>query len=74
MFNQNFSMGTSSFNCSLDIGYDVQTIALHEFGHYAGLADSSDSGAAMYIPYNGCKRTPTSHDQESMDEQYDDHP
>ena len=74
IFNEDISMGTSSFNCALGIGYDIQTIALHEFGHMAGLGHSTDSGAAMYATYNDCQRTPDSHDEESMDDQYDNHP
>lgn len=75
VFNEEKSMGTSSFNCALDIGKDVQTIALHEFGHFAGwLEHSSDSDAAMYGYYNGCQRTPDEHDVDSMNEQYDNHP
>ena len=74
IFNQNISMGTSSVNCALDVGTDVQSIAVHEFGHFAGwLAHSSDSGAAMYGNYNGCQRTPASHDEDSMDSQYEGH-
>ena len=74
IFNQNISMGTSSVNCALDVGTDVQTVAVHEFGHFAGwLGHSSDSGAAMYGDYNGCQRTPASHDEDSMDSQYEGH-
>ena len=40
----------------------------------AGLGHSTDSGAAMYPSYNGCQRTPDSHDEDSMDDQYDNHP
>ena len=75
MFNQNFSMGTSNVNCALDNGRDVWTIAMHEFGHYAGLAHTDeDQDDSMYESYTGCKRNPSSHDQESMNEQYHNHP
>ena len=75
VFNEDKSMGTSSLWCALGIGVDVQTVALHELGHLAGwLGHSSDAAAAMYESYNGCQRTPDSHDVESMDEQYSNHP
>ena len=74
VFNETISMGTSNINCALDNGKDVQTIALHELGHFAGLAESNDSDAAMYPSYNGCQRTTDGHDVSSMNEQCDDHP
>ena len=74
LFNEDISMGTSSFNCLFDIGIDVQTIALHEFGHFMGLDDSTDSDAAMYETVNDCQRTPDDHDIDSMNDQYDGHP
>ena len=73
VFNETISMGTSNINCALDYGKDVQTIALHELGHFAGLDESNDSAAAMYPSYNGCQRTTDGHDVSSMNEQYDDH-
>ena len=75
VFNEDHSMGTSSFNCALNRGKDFQTIALHEFGHFAGWLDhSSDTDAAMYEDYNGCQRTQDDHDVDSMNEQYSYHP
>ena len=35
-------------HCALNIGVDVQSVALHEFGHLAGLAHTTDDDAAMY--------------------------
>ena len=68
-------MGTSSLNCALDIGTDVQTVALHEFGHFAGwLSHSTDSGTVMYGVVNDCQRSPTSSDINSMSAQYSGHP
>lgn len=73
VFDQNDSMGGSSTNCAFDIGIDVQTLALHEFGHWGRLEHSSDSGAAMYGSYNDCQRTPAQHDLDSMSAQYQGH-
>lgn len=68
-----FSLGTNSLWCTLDIGYDVQTIGLHELGHWGYLGHSSDSGAAMYGGYNDCQRTPAQHDIDSMNSNYAGH-
>ena len=73
VFNRDKSMGASSTNCLLDLGVDVQAVALHEFGHWGVLAHSSDDGAAMYRNYNDCQRTPADHDVDSMRAQYEDH-
>jgi hypothetical protein len=73
VFNENYSLGTSSVWCFFGIGYDVQTVAGHEFGHWGTLNHSSDSSALMYGNYNGCKQTPTTHDQNSMSSNYAGH-
>lgn len=73
VFNEEFSMGVNSLSCLLDLGFDVQTVALHELGHWGVLSHSSDSGAAMYGAYNGCKRTPRQHDIDSMNSNYANH-
>jgi len=36
--------------------YDVQTVALHEFGHWVGLDHSSTFGSIMYYQYKGTQR------------------
>lgn len=73
VFDQNDSMGASSTNCAFHIGIDVQTLALHEFGHWGRLTHSGDSGAAMYASYNDCQRTPATHDDNSMTANYQGH-
>lgn len=74
VFNQNESMGTSGVWCTLGLGTDVQTVALHEFGHFGGFLDhTSDSGSSMYFQNNGCRRTPATHDVNSMNAQVAGH-
>lgn len=74
VFNQDKSMGTSGLWCTLNIGSDVQTVAVHEFGHFGGfLGHSSDSGAAMYFQINDCQRVPSNHDINSMNAQVAGH-
>lgn len=74
VFNQDHSMGASSTNCALDIGVDVQTVAVHEFGHWGRLSHSSDSDAAMFAQINDCQRVIAEHDDNSMTTQYAGHP
>lgn len=70
VFNPEFSMGTNDTNCFLG-SYDVQTIALHEFGHWGVLRHSDYFlGTAMAPEYRGCIRTPTQHDIDSMNKQH----
>jgi hypothetical protein len=38
-------------------GYDLETVALHEFGHALGLGESSVMQAVMYTYYTGVKTT-----------------
>jgi len=62
---------TWTTNCNT---YDVETVALHEFGHFGGLTHTTDSAAVMYPDYRGCQRALTSHDIASGDAQYAGHP
>jgi hypothetical protein len=62
-------MRTSDDACKNDAGIDVETVAVHEMGHWAGLGHSGDSSTVMYADYLGCNRTPNSHDVNSMNEQ-----
>ena len=74
VFNWDFGFGTASWKCFLDIGRDVQTYALHEFGHFAGvLGHSSDSDSAMRANLTECQRTLDQHDVDSMNAQYSIH-
>ena len=73
VFDQADSMGASSTNCALGIGTDVQTVMLHEFGHWGSLDHSTDSEAAMYAFINDCQRVPAQHDLDSMAAQYAGH-
>lgn len=73
VFNSDWSLGTSNLFCDFDIGLDVETIALHEFGHFGFLDHTSDSGAVMYDAYNDCQRSLASHDVNSMNYQYRNH-
>jgi len=49
-FNTRYSWSTSGSY------YDVQTVALHEFGHWVGLDHSSSYGSIMYYQYKGTQR------------------
>ncbi len=41
----------------VDSTYDIQTVAIHEFGHALGMDHSSISTADMYAYYNGTKQS-----------------
>lgn len=75
VFNKDKSMGTSDFNCTFlgPVTVDVQSVALHEFGHFGGLGHTSDSAAVMYGNYVTCRRHLHSHDKQSMNNNYPGH-
>lgn len=49
-FNDNFTWSTSGYD------YDVETVALHEFGHFLVLCHSDTPEAVMYKYYQGLRR------------------
>lgn len=64
----NFTFTTDDSSCLFG-SIDVESIAMHEFGHFYGLQHSSDPAAVMYHPYTnpGCtKRHVSGHDTLSM--------
>lgn len=54
VFNSNATWGSQ--------GYDIETVAIHEFGHALGMDHSTLSNADMYAYYNGTKTTSSSDD------------
>jgi hypothetical protein len=77
-FNGNTDAGDVIFNASMpwQVGnnYDVQTVALHEFGHAFGLDHSAYTTAAMYGYYTGMKQAPTSDDITGIQTAWGVHP
>jgi hypothetical protein len=45
----------STIRWQIGTGYDLETVAAHEFGHALGLGESSDPNSVMYGVYNGIK-------------------
>jgi hypothetical protein len=66
--NQDFPFATSGEPSS----YDVQTVAVHEFGHWLELLDSGDSSAVMYghIDVGQVKRSLTTDDINGINSLY----
>lgn len=61
-------MTTSDALCEWGFLYDVATVSLHEFGHFAGLIHSFNSDSRMWGSYLGCRRYPHQHDIDSMNQ------
>jgi hypothetical protein len=55
-----FLNSTASWQINTD--YDLETVAIHEFGHALGLGQSQITTACMYAYYNGMKQTLTTDD------------
>lgn len=76
-FNEIYStgIGTHSLGCFFR-RRDVQALVLHEFGHLAGRLDHStqDYDSVMRPEYDRCIRIPRSHDIQTMNAQYRNHP
>ena len=49
-------------NWKINTDYDLETVAIHEFGHALGLGESQVTTACMYTYYNGMKQSLTSDD------------
>jgi hypothetical protein len=60
----------ASANWNPNSGYDLLTVAIHEFGHALGLGHSAIASADMYAYYNGIKQTATSDDIAGMQSIY----
>jgi hypothetical protein len=63
----NFNTGQ---NFNINSTYDLQTVAMHEFGHSVGLNESTVSNAVMYQYYNGVRRSLSSDDIMSVQSIY----
>ena len=70
-YNWDFNLSTSNFKCFFNIGNDMETLAVHEFGHFVGfLNHSDDDDATMHADVGNCQRELDSHDIQSMSTQY----
>src|SRR5271166_6272336 len=47
---------------NINSAYDLETVAIHEFGHALGLGESQITTACMYAYYNGTKQSLTTDD------------
>ncbi len=57
-----FLNSNSVANWHINSAYDLETVAIHEFGHALGLGESPITAACMYAYYNGTKQSLTSDD------------
>jgi len=60
----------SNIDWKIDTDYDLQTVAIHEFGHALGLGHSTISQAVMFAAYNGVDRTLHADDSAGMQAVY----
>lgn len=75
VFASSVSMGTTCWRSvfGVALGIDIETLALHELGHYIGVAHTPDKGSSMYAKYQDCDRALSVHDWESGSALYDGH-
>jgi hypothetical protein len=52
----------SATSWQINSNYDLETVAIHEFGHALGLGESQIATACMYAYYNAMKQTLTTDD------------
>jgi hypothetical protein len=52
----------SNTNRQINSSYDIETVAIHEFGHALGMGHSQITTACMYAYYNATKQSLTSDD------------
>lgn len=52
----------STASWQINSSYDLETVAIHEFGHALGLGESQITTACMYAAYNGIKQSLTTDD------------
>src|SRR5208282_2758393 len=52
----------STASWQINTSYDLETVAIHEFGHALGLGESQITTACMYAYYNGVKQSLTTGD------------
>ena len=52
----------STASWQINSSYDLETVAIHEFGHALGLGESQITTACMYAYYNGMKQSLTTDD------------
>jgi hypothetical protein len=52
----------STADWQINTDYDLETVAIHEFGHALGLGESQITTACMYAYYNGMKQALTTDD------------
>jgi len=52
----------STADWQINTDYDLETVAIHEFGHALGLGESQITTACMYASYNGIRQSLTTDD------------